>query len=90
MCLDLIFTKDDEDVQIQTSLPPLCSSDHTVLHWWNFLPNEVPRIAPGKHHNIRKAIFVGMRYAAANIQWELEDIVSADHAWLHVRSVIRD
>jgi hypothetical protein len=84
-CLDLIFTKDEDDVSNLQSMAPLGSSDHVILTWEYIL------FAPSKpdtaeRRNIWKADIPSIVSFVRTINWQSILHDDAEESWRRFRT----
>jgi hypothetical protein len=86
-CLDLIFTNDEESIQLVNISPPLGLSDHSVLQWrYKIFPDLISE--PRYKRSVWKADLQGMSSYLDTVPWEENLTDDLEQAWCYFKNVV--
>lgn len=89
--LDLIFTKEENDIQELISHPPLGKSDHCVLAWEMCLTDNLKEKCTSKPSlNLKAGNYQDMTYALRQVNWSEMEILNVEESWLWFKSKIKE
>ncbi|BHF80162.1 hypothetical protein SprV_0702328600 [Sparganum proliferum] len=88
-CLDLVFTKSSDNIDVVNCLPPLGQSDHVVLMWEYtlfYLPSQPLDSRP----NIWRGDFEQMRKDLSPIDWESTLSGDVEEDWCRFKELVHN
>lgn len=89
--LDLVFTKEENDIQELTCQPPLGKSDHCVLTWEMYLQDGLQTVNAGKPTlNYKAGNYRGITEALLQVNWDEMDDLDVEKSWCWFKSKIKE
>ncbi len=86
-CLDLVFTKSHDDIDIVNCLPPLGQSDHVVL-MWEYTLFSLPAQPQDPRPNIWRGDFEQMKQDLCSITWASTLSDNVEEAWEQYKEIV--
>nr|VZI11365.1 unnamed protein product [Spirometra erinaceieuropaei] len=87
-CLDLVFTKSSDNIDVVNCLPPLGQSDHVVL-MWEYTLFSLPAQPLDSRPNIWRGDFEPMKKDLSPIDWASTLYGDVEVAWCQFKDYIR-
>ncbi|BHF82745.1 hypothetical protein SprV_0802588400 [Sparganum proliferum] len=88
-CLDLVFTKSSDNIDVVNCLPPLGQSDHVVL-MWEYTLFSLPAQPLDSRPNIWRGDFEQMRKDLSPIDWESTLSGDVEEDWCQFKELVQN
>ncbi|BHF73879.1 hypothetical protein SprV_0401696300 [Sparganum proliferum] len=88
-CLDLVFTKSSDNIDVVNCLPPLGQSDHVVL-MWEYTLFSLPAQPLDSRPNIWRGDFDQMRKDLSPIDWESTLSGDVEEDWCQFKELVHN
>ncbi len=88
-CLDLVFTKSHDNIDIVNCLPPLGQSDHVVL-MWEYTLFSSPAQPQDLRPNIWRGDFEQMKQDLCSINWASTLSDNVEEAWEQYKEIVHN
>nr|VZI46975.1 unnamed protein product [Spirometra erinaceieuropaei] len=88
-CLDLVFTKSSDNIDVVNCLPPLGQSDHVVL-MWEYTLFSLPAQPLDSRPNIWRGDFEQMRRDLSPIDWASTLSGDVEEVWCQFKEIVHN
>nr|VZH99524.1 unnamed protein product [Spirometra erinaceieuropaei] len=88
-CLDLVFTKSSDNIDVVNCLPPLGQSDHVVL-MWEYTLFSLPTQPLDSRPNIWRGDFEKMKKDLSPIDWASTLSGDVEEAWCQFKELVHN
>ena len=87
--LDLVFTKEEKDINEIFYCSPLGKSDHVLLKIVSTIPKHEFKTATSKRYDWNKGNYIEFRSYVSAQEWNVLNNKSVEDCWIHIRDVIK-